>query len=162
MRSNSTHGVACNFDVLNTSFDMDRAGKALDEVKELKSYWNGTFYPLAEVDVSENGWCTWQLAKPAARQLAKQATRQLAAQTTRELSGEAEGIVYVFRRENSEESRKVICLREMESTGTYQLTFIREDYSREQMLVSGEELMKGLEIILNEKRSSLVIKYKRV
>ena len=78
VRSNATHGLACNFDILSNGFDFPSAEKALEEAKRLSKYWNKDFYPLTEPSVDESTWFAYAL------------------------SDTCESLIYVFRRPLSE------------------------------------------------------------
>ena len=138
MRSTATHGLACNFDVLNPDFDFAAAGRAVAEVKRLSHYWNGDFYPLTGPTVREDVWCAYQLSL-----------------------GET-GVVYAFRRKDSEEREKPLALRAIDPNAMYALTITDERYAQTHLRLPGSELASGLCVEIAQKRESVVVEYEKV
>lgn len=136
VRSTATKGVACNFDVLNPAFDFAAATAIVNEVHELAPYWEGEFTPLTKVTVDEDVFAAW------------------------ELSLENSGAAYIFRREFCEQDVFNVRFTSVEKEKTYELTFIHEDLSRETKDYCGEEMLQGIDVVLKNKRSSLIVKYK--
>lgn len=135
VRSCTTHGLACNFDVFNSDFDFAQATKVLAEVHEMKKYWDGDFYPLTEVTNDESVWSAYQL----------------------DLKGQ--GIVYVFRREESAEAVNIISFCAVDMDREYTLTFIDENFNQSQTTVTGKELANGIEVTIERSRNSLIVEY---
>ena len=135
VRSTATQGIACNFDIFNPDFDFALAKKSLGEVRRLKQYWNGDFYPLSEATLDEGVWSAYQLALPDS------------------------GAVYIFRRAQSEESKMTFPLNALDSTKQYRLRFTDEEFSGWEETHSGQDLLSGLEICITKPRSSMVITY---
>lgn len=135
VRSTATQGIACNFDIFNPEFDFALAKKSLNEVHQLKAYWNGDFYPLSEATLDESVWSAYQLA----------------------LSDS--GAVYVFRRAESVHCKMTFALNALDASKQYRLTFTDEDFNTWEEMCSGKALLSGLEIQIDKPRNSMVITY---
>lgn len=133
VRSNSTQGVACNFDVLDPAFDFSAAEKISAEIDEMKKYWDGDFYPMSPSVPDETIWAMFQLAL------------------------EDCGAVYAFRREFCDISQNTIVFSAVEENQTYRLTFIDEKQNRTEKLYTGKELKTGILAEIPESRNSLII-----
>ena len=135
VRSTATQGIACNFDIFNPNFDFALAQKSIDEVQQLKHYWNGDFYPLTKATLDETVWSAYQLALPDS------------------------GAVYVFRRGQSSDSKMVFALNALDADKQYRLTFTDENFNSWEETHSGQALLSGLEIQIDNPRNSTVITY---
>ena len=138
VRSTATQGLACNFDIFNPKFDFAAAEAITAEVDEMKKYWEGDFYPLSPSSTDETIWAMFQLAL------------------------EGEGAVYAFRREFSEIDSRDVAFAAVDSEAEYQLTFIDEALKRSEKVYTGAALTAGIAVEIPEKRSSLIILYKKV
>ncbi|MBQ8768152.1 MAG: alpha-galactosidase [Oscillospiraceae bacterium] len=135
VRSTATQGIAFNYDIFNPEFDFERAGKSAKEVQRLKHYWNGDFYPLCEATLDETVWTAYQLALPDS------------------------GAVYIFRRDQSTEGTMTFALNAIDSGKQYRLTFTDENYNSWEETYSGQDLLSGLQICIDNPRNSVVITY---
>lgn len=135
VRSTATHGLACNFDIFSEEFDFALAEKSLAEVRETARFWDGDFYPLTAPTNDESVWTAYQLALPE------------------------EGLLYVFRRQESECSEAAFALQGIDAGAAYRLTFIDEHFTRTEREASGAELMQGLAVFIAQKRASCLVKY---
>ncbi len=115
---------------------MDILKKAIREYKEIRHLFGCDFYPLTPYDRSKENWCVWQYNSQE----------------------DSEGVVIAFRREKSPVNSMKIQLNGL-SNDDY--VFTNYD-TNENFTANGEELMKnGLEICLQDKRSSTVFVYKK-
>lgn len=138
VRSNETHGMACNFDILNPEFEFERGIAVLREGREMRSYWDGDFYPLTKPTVDETVWCAYQLAFAD------------------------KGAVYAFRREFCETDSMTFSLNAIDPAGEYKVEFVDENLQSSFASYSGTELLDGLEMKIGQKRGSLIVKYHKV
>lgn len=138
VRSTATQGIACNFDIFNPDFDFEKAKKSIGEVQQLKHYWNGDFYPLTQATLDENSWSAYQLALPDS------------------------GVMYIFRRAKSTESTMTFALKAIFKEKQYHLTFTDEHWNHREKVYAGHDLLGGIEIVIDDQRSSMVITYKEV
>ncbi len=115
---------------------MDILKKTIREYKKIRHLFGCDFYPLTPYDRSKENWCVWQYNSPE----------------------DGEGVVIAFRREKSPISSMKIQLNGLSGDD-----YIFTNYdTNEKFTVNGEELMKnGLEISLQEKRSSTVFAYRK-
>lgn len=139
-RSAATNGIAAQFDVLNENFDFEKAGKCLQEFTVNREYWKGDFWPLTAITTDNTAWAAWQLNKPE----------------------EGKGLVMAFRRAQSPYDRAVFELRELDESAEYELEIIDEDRNVQTKRANGADMSNGLEVILDKKRTSTVIRYRRV
>ncbi len=138
VRSTATHGIACNFDIFNPNFDFAKATQCLAEVQQLKHYWNGDFYPLTEATQDESVWSAYQLALPDS------------------------GVIYAFRRAQCKQSTLTFPLSAICKGKQYRLTFIDEYFNCREEICSGEALLSGLEVFIENPRNSMVITYREI
>jgi alpha-galactosidase len=137
VRSNATHGLACNFYIFSADFDFASAEKALEESKRLEHHWHKDFYPLTAPSIDESIWFAYALS-----------------------DGE-DSVAYVFRREFSEIESAVIKLPCINPDLTYRITVTNEQYDTEKMLLLGSDLVDGLRVSIPKKRSSVIIEYRK-
>jgi len=137
-RSTATHGLACGFDVFNPDFDWQSAKNVIDEVYEMREFWDGDFYPLTKAVLGEKDWAAYQLSL-----------------------GE-KGAVYAFRPEQCETETVTLALAGIDKNADYLLTFIDESFCRTEKTCSGEELLSGIRLTINDTRKSLIMKYKKL
>ncbi|HOE11968.1 MAG TPA: alpha-galactosidase [bacterium] len=139
MRSTMTAGLICQWDYLNGDFPMKEALSNLAELKELRKYWYGDFYPLTSGDPSPELWCGRQLHRP-------------------DLDA---GIAMVFRRTESPYTGWMLRLQALDPKALYRVEIREGDSPANSEDLSGEALMTGREIKLPP-RSSLLVRYKKL
>ena len=64
VRSNATAGVGFGLDLRSSYIPRDQLRKAIAEIKALRPYWLGDFYPLTPVTIDDRVWCAWQFDRP--------------------------------------------------------------------------------------------------
>ena len=136
-RSTATMGIACNFHVMDDSFDADAAVKPLRELTELQSYWDGDFYPLTKADYANDVWCAFQLA-----------------------DGDR-GFCAFFRRENAPEAEKAFTINAICDEKTYEVTLTDNNYNSTVRTVKGSDLRTFTAAIANP-MESLILVYKAI
>ncbi len=139
MRSTMTAGLICQWDYLNGDFPMKEALSNLAELKELRTYWYGDFYPLTSGEPSPELWCGWQLHRP-------------------DLDA---GMAMVFRRTESPYTGWTLRLQALNPKAVYRIEIREGDNPASSEDLSGEALMAGREIKLPP-RSSLLVRYKKL
>ena len=111
--------------------------KYSDEYLRVRPYFSEDFYPLTEYSDKLDTWCAWQLDRPS----------------------EGDGIVQIFRRENSPYETASFSLRAIDKSASYRFT----DADGGEFTVSGKELSEnGLRISVNEKRKAKLYFYKKI
>jgi alpha-galactosidase len=63
-RSTATTGVAVALDLESPYVPRDELRKAIAEVKMLRPYWLGDYYPLTPINLQPDIWCAWQFDRP--------------------------------------------------------------------------------------------------
>jgi alpha-galactosidase len=114
---------------------LDRARKNVEVFKKLRGFLDGDYYPLLPQAQDLAAWSAWQFDAP----------------------DKGEGFVQVFRLRSSAPS-KVIQMKALEAGASYRL---EDPYTGEIKIVSGAELLRGLNVPLDEMTSKVLI-YKRV
>jgi len=137
VRSTQTHGMACTFDIFNPEFDFEKGREVLKEAQEMRTYWDGDFYPLTEITIEEDVWAAYQLAL------------------------EEGGAVYAFRRELCDIDKMVFKLNAIDPDAVYKVTFVDEYLCATEHLYAGQKLLEGIELTIPEKRNSLIVKYQK-
>lgn len=110
--------------------------KLMDEIEELRPYYFEDYYPLTSTQhiLGDSVWLAYQLNRRSAN----------------------DGIVVAFRRATAPDSTCMVRLRGLDAKRTYTLT---DRDSRRSFTRTGTELARGLQLVLLEKRSSLVLMY---
>lgn len=110
--------------------------KLMDEIDELRPYYFEDYYPLTSTQhiLGDSVWLAYQLNRRSAN----------------------DGIVVAFRRATAPDSTCMVRLRGLDAKRTYTLT---DRDSRRSFTRTGAELDRGLQLVLPEKRSSLVLMY---
>ena len=110
--------------------------KLMDEIEELRPYYFEDYYPLTSTQhiLGDSVWLAYQLNRRSAN----------------------DGIVVAFRRATAPDSTCMVRLRGLDAKRTYTLT---DRDSRHSFTRTGAELARGLQLVLPEKRSSLVLMY---
>lgn len=110
--------------------------KLMDEIDELRPYYFEDYYPLTSTQhiLGDSVWLAYQLNSRSAN----------------------DGIVVAFRRATAPDSTCMVRLRGLDAKRTYTLT---DRDSRRSFTRTGAELARGLQLVLPEKRSSLVLMY---
>ena len=107
------------------------------EYKSIRPYLTCDYYPLVENSTCNTTWCAWQYNRPE----------------------NGDGIILAFRRPESPMPKAEFELKGL-SGGSYEFT---DADSGEKKTVSCDELKsKGFEVDIGEKRSSRLIKYKKI
>ena len=63
-RSTATTGVGIGLDLRSDYIPRDQLTKGIIQLKELRPYWLGDYYPLTAIDFEESTWCAWQFDRP--------------------------------------------------------------------------------------------------
>lgn len=138
IRSTATQGLACNFAVFDPAFDFETVARVMDEVAELRGYWNGDFYPLTVPTNDETVWCAYQLSQ-----------------------GD-EGVAYVFRREFARQNTMVLYLQALEPEANYRVTMTDDAMEKQVITCDGKTLQGGLNVVISHKRGSVTVKYQKI
>ena len=111
--------------------------KYFSEYLRVRPYFSEDFYPLTEYSDKLDIWCAWQLDRPE----------------------QGDGIVQVFRRENSPYPTAIFPLCALDKDADYRF----EDADGGEFTVSGRELTEnGLCLTIDEKRKAKLYFYKKI
>ena len=114
----------------------EAARKMLDEVKVLRPYYLGDYYPLLAVTTSEADWCGWQYDRP-------------------DLGG---GFFVLFRRSESPYSAATICLHGLNEDSVYEL---KDVDSCKVISKTGKEMASGVDLEIKSKPGCILIRYQK-
>jgi len=112
--------------------------KMLDEYKKVRPYMSEDFYPLTEVSDRCDIWCASQFDRP----------------------DKNDGMIMLFRRENSPYEKAVFEIWGIDSTSDYIFTDCDDE---KETLISGASLVEnGFSVVIAEKYSSKIYFYRKV
>jgi alpha-galactosidase len=111
--------------------------KYSEEYLALRPYFSEDFYPLTEVSSSPDAWAASQFDRPS----------------------EGDGIIQVFKREDSPYEKAVFALRGIDGDRDYIIT----DLDGGEFTVSGRELCeKGFSVTITESPKAKIFKYRKI
>ena len=137
-RSCMAPGVILSYDMRpGVKEDFALEAKLCDQWRRLAPAMLGDYYPLTGYSLAKDQWMAWQFDRPES----------------------GEGIVQVFRREESPVESARFKLRGLDATAKYEV----ENLDGGKETHTGRELMeKGLAVTINQQPAALVFAYKRV
>jgi len=119
------------------TFDFRRLKRLVDEQRLIAPCFFGDFYPLTSYTLAEDQWMAWQFDR----------------------SDLGEGVVQVFRRENSPYESARFTLRELDPAARYSIRNLDQPGTRE---ATGGELMNaGLPVTIAKPASAVTLLYKK-
>lgn len=125
--------------ILKDGFPEELARQGIADVKELRPYFLGDYYPLLELTPDQSDWWAYQLDRPDLQ----------------------EGIVLAFRRPESEETKAVVQLRGIDGDSGYEVSVTGESYEQTPYRVMRGEMLQELEITIPKQPGSALIRYRR-
>jgi alpha-galactosidase len=138
-RSTATTGVGIGLDLRSDYIPRDDLTKAIAQLKELRPYWLGDYYPLTAINFDENAWCAWQFDRPDLKA----------------------GYTIFFRRPKSSEAAFDAALRGVDSNADYEVTFAETYDVKEKRVITGAELGK-LRVEIGSAPGVMLVRYRRV
>jgi len=133
--SNAVPGLNCGFDMRVKELDYAALRRLFGQRRQIMDYYFGDFYPLTPYSRERSVWMAWQFDRPEAD----------------------EGVVQVFRRDESPYESARFKLRGLRPRVRYTVTDITRDTSRQ---MSGRQLMEsGLGVEIPERPGVAVITY---
>jgi alpha-galactosidase len=136
-RSIATTGT--NFCPDLTKLSVGEARQAIGEMKSLRPYYLGDYYPLLEINTSEHQWCGWQYDRPDL----------------------GRGFAMVFRRAQSEYVAAEIALRGLDPKARYEVTMAETYQAKPTRTMSSAELAR-LRVLLDAAPASVLITYRKL
>ena len=138
-RSAATMGASLCPDLRAKDYPLEATRLALGEIKELRPLYFGDYYPLFEINTSEQVWCGWQFDRPDL----------------------ARGFAMLLRRPRCPYTSAEVELRGIDPQSQYEVEF-RETYeTKEKRLMTGGELAR-LRVEIRSAPGSVLITYRKV
>jgi alpha-galactosidase len=138
-RSVATMGASISLDARGKDFSLEAARQAIREVKELRPLYFGDYYPLLEINASEQAWSGWQFDRP-------------------ELG---RGFAMFLRRPRCPYNGVDVRLQGLDPQSKYEVEF-RETYeAKEKRTMTGAELAR-LRVEIASAPGSMLILYRRI
>jgi alpha-galactosidase len=138
-RSTATTGVAIGLDLQSPYAPIDELRKAVAELKMLRPYWLGDYYPLTPINLQPDIWCGWQFNRP-------------------DLNG---GFAMFFRRPQSAQTTYEAELHGIDPKASYQVSFAETFDAGSKRVMSGIELAH-LKVDINKAPGSLLVRYQKM
>ncbi len=135
-RSTATTGVGICMNLLSPYVPADVLKKAIDELKSIRPYWLGDYYPLTRATFDENAWAGWQFHR----------------------SDMKAGFAVLFRRPKSTEDSCSAKLRGLDPKAKYEVTFAETYEVKDKRVLTGAELA-NLRVTIPAAPGSLLIRY---
>ena len=117
---------------------LDQIKAGIAELKSLRPYWLGDYYPLTEINLDEHAWSGWQFYRP-------------------DLNA---GFAVLFRRSLSAEPSFETALRGLDPAASYDVSFARTFEVAEKRTMTGEQL-KHLRVNIDTAPGSVLIRYQK-
>jgi alpha-galactosidase len=137
-RSAATNGVGSGLDLRASYIPLDQVKRGIEELKSLRPFWLGDYYPLTDITVDERAWSGWEFYRP-------------------DLRG---GFAVFFRRPRSQQSALETGLRGLDPAASYDVTFAKSYEVTDKRRMTGEQLMH-LRVEIDSKPGSLLIRYQQ-
>ena len=137
-RSTATTGVAVALDLESSYVPRDELKKAIAEVKALRPYWLGDYYPLTPISLQPDIWCAWQFNRP-------------------DLNG---GFAMFFRRPESKEARFSAHLQGIDPKASYEVSFAETYDVKSKQVMTGTQL-QHLAAEIEKAPGSLLVRYEK-
>lgn len=135
-RSSLGTSVVYHWKITDRAFSFTEMQRCQQEFNEVRPYFYEDFYPLTSYDdmTTDDIWLAYQLLRPS----------------------DGSGYIVAFRRDEAKDSSITVKLSGLQPESCY--TVVNCD-TNEASVKSGKELADGLELTLEEPRSSLLLKY---
>ena len=138
-RSSLSSTLIYNWKITEKEESIVEMHKRLEEYREVKDYYYEDYYPLSGTgDITGNDiWLAYQMHRPS----------------------DSSGIIVAFRREECQEPDCTVSLQGLDPDAEYSLT---DNDSGKETVCKGACLMEGLDLHLENPKSSLLIKYRKL
>lgn len=137
-RSTATTGVAIGLDLQSPYVPLDELRKAIAELKMLRPYWLGDYYPLTPINLEQNAWCAWQFNRA-------------------ELHA---GFAMFFRRPKSAQTSYEAKLQGIDPQSSYEVSFAETYDVGSRRVMTGNELAH-LRVEIKHAPGSLLVRYRK-
>ncbi len=137
-RSEATTGLYTGVDLHAPYVPLDQVKAGIAELKSLRPYWLGDYYPLTEINLDEHAWAGWEFYRPDVNA----------------------GFAVLFRRSLSTEPSFEAALRGLNPAANYDVTFARTYEVGEKRTMTGKQL-KHLRVDIDTAPGSVLIRFKK-
>jgi len=137
-RSTMTTGVGIGMNLNSPYVPIDQLKKGVEELKSVRQYWLGDYYPLAPGSLDETVWAGYQFHSP----------------------DQAAGFALMFRRPRAAQAMFTAHLRGLEPKTRYRVTFAETFDVKETRTMTGAELAK-LRVEIGSAPGSLMVRYQK-
>ena len=117
-------------------FPIEKAKRAVEEMKSLRPLCLGDYYPLTDLNLDDHHWCAWQFDRPEI----------------------GKGFAVFFRRAQSPYVSLAANLRGLDPQARYDVTFVDTKQTR---TLTGVQLA-ALPVEISSPETSLLITYRRI
>ncbi len=137
-RSTATTGVAIGLDLQSPYVPIDELRKAITEMKMLRPFWLGDYYPLTPINIDQDTWCGWQFNR----------------------SDLAAGFAMFFRRPKNGQASYEAKLHGIDLESSYEVTFAERYDVDSKRVMSGRQLAR-LRVEIGHAPGSLLVRYQK-
>jgi alpha-galactosidase len=137
-RSTATTGVGVALDLASPYVPRDVLQKAMAELKTLRPYWLGDYYPLTPINLQPHIWCAWQFDRP-------------------DLNG---GFAMFFRRPDNKQPTFSANLQGIDPKSSYEVSFAETYDVKSKQVMTGAEL-HHLQVTIKQAPGSLLVRYEK-
>jgi alpha-galactosidase len=137
-RSTATTGVAIGLDLQSPYVPLDELRKAIAELKMLRPYWLGDYYPMTPINLDPDAWCGWQFNRA-------------------DLNA---GFAMFFRRPKSAQRSYEAKLQGIDPQSSYEVSFAETYDLRSRRVMTGSELAR-LRVEIGHAPGSLLVRYRK-
>ncbi len=138
-RSTATTGVGIGLDLQSDYIPRDQLTKGIIQLKELRPYWLGDYYPLTAIDFKESTWCAWQFDRPDLKA----------------------GYALFFRRPKSSAPEFDAALRGLDPKASYDVTFSESYDVKENRIMTGAAL-GNLQVEIGSAPGVMLVRYRKI
>lgn len=136
-RSTATTGVAIGLNLQSPYINVEELRKAIAELKELRPFWQGDYYPLTPINQDPSAWCGWQFHRSDLRA----------------------GFAMLFRRPKSKQPSMEIALHGLKPQAKYEVSFAQTHEPGSQKILRGSDL-NHLYAVVASPGNSLLVRYR--
>jgi alpha-galactosidase len=137
-RSTATTGVAIGLDLQSPYVPLGELRKAISELKQLRPYWLGDYYPLTAINIEQDTWCGWQFHRT-------------------DLNA---GFAIFFRRPKNGQTMHEANLHGIDPQASYDVTFAETFDISDRRVVKGSGLTH-LRVDIKHAPGSLLVRYRK-
>lgn len=137
-RSSLSSTLIYNWKITGWENSFTQMQRLLQEYRDIRDYFFEDYYPLSGTGdlTGHDVWIAWQMHRPS----------------------DGSGVVTAFRREQAPEAAYTVSLQALDPAADYVLTGLGDG----ETVLSGAALREGLTLRLEQPRSSLLVRYKKL